>query len=262
MRAQLLRLSKSDLADLADVCYHASLATTPDDALDVVRALASLVPSEGVLCTLARCDPAKDAFEVHALVQVGWPRAWIAHYREHRCDRADPVLATHYRAFRPQVWSHTYRRAGEEALRFCHRARDFGLDDGLTLGVAGARRGWGSVLSFPGREIARAPRHMVLLEHAAPALHGLLQRLPRGGTPPLTARECEVLACAQAGKTTAGIARTLGISERTVVFHVRNAMRKLAARNRAQAVAKALAHGWLDPWAGAREGDQAREPGV
>jgi DNA-binding CsgD family transcriptional regulator len=61
----------------------------------------------------------------------------------------------------------------------------------------------------------------------------------------LSPRECEALGWAMHGKTNWEISVILGVSERTVKFHLRNAMAKLHARTRAQAVAVALRHGLI-----------------
>jgi DNA-binding NarL/FixJ family response regulator len=56
-------------------------------------------------------------------------------------------------------------------------------------------------------------------------------------TPRLTAREREVLRLVAAGDASKAIAKTLGISERTVKFHITSIFNKLGADNRARAVA-------------------------
>jgi DNA-binding CsgD family transcriptional regulator len=56
----------------------------------------------------------------------------------------------------------------------------------------------------------------------------------------LTPREMEVLEALASGLPNKGIARHLGISLHTVKFHVESLFRKLGARNRTEAVAKAL----------------------
>jgi DNA-binding NarL/FixJ family response regulator len=70
-------------------------------------------------------------------------------------------------------------------------------------------------------------------------------RGPRGAGPP-TIREREVLRLIAAGHPNKVIARSLGISERTVKFHATALLRKLGADNRAQAVAIAAQRGLLD----------------
>jgi DNA-binding NarL/FixJ family response regulator len=69
-------------------------------------------------------------------------------------------------------------------------------------------------------------------------------RTPRRSTV-LSARERAVLRLVADGRSTKQIADTLGISERTVKFHVRSIMNKLGAETRAQAVAKAGRRGLL-----------------
>lgn len=62
---------------------------------------------------------------------------------------------------------------------------------------------------------------------------------PREGRTRLSGREREVLGLLAEGLTTKEMARRLGITERTVKFHVHSLCAKLGAANRAQAVALA-----------------------
>ena len=71
---------------------------------------------------------------------------------------------------------------------------------------------------------------------------------PSPESPPgirLTAREREVLRLLAGGARTRDVAETLFISERTVKTHIANAMQKLDANTRAEAVAKAIQLGLL-----------------
>lgn len=60
---------------------------------------------------------------------------------------------------------------------------------------------------------------------------------------PLSVKEKEVLKFIMRGKCTSDIASILGITERTVKYHISNIMRKLNAENRAHAVAIAIGKG-------------------
>jgi DNA-binding NarL/FixJ family response regulator len=82
---------------------------------------------------------------------------------------------------------------------------------------------------------------------ASPVAGKVLSQLrsPRRSTM-LSAREQAVLREVAAGRSTKQIARALGITERTVKFHVGSIMNKLGADNRAQAVAEAARRGLLD----------------
>ncbi len=61
----------------------------------------------------------------------------------------------------------------------------------------------------------------------------------------ITPRQVEVLSWVRDGKTNDEIAAILGLSKLTVKNHLRNAMKKLVVRSRGQAVAKAIALGFL-----------------
>ncbi len=62
---------------------------------------------------------------------------------------------------------------------------------------------------------------------------------------PLSPREHQVLTLASGGLTNKEIAYRLGISERTVQFHMNGVFNKTGAQSRTEAVALALQQGWL-----------------
>lgn len=64
----------------------------------------------------------------------------------------------------------------------------------------------------------------------------------------LNDREIESLTWAAKGKTSPEIAQILGISRRTVDFHIDNARNKLGVNTRIQAVIKATAGNLIEPW--------------
>lgn len=68
---------------------------------------------------------------------------------------------------------------------------------------------------------------------------------PRRRPAALSHREREVLRLVAGGRSNKQIARELGITERTVKFHVTSILNKLGAENRAQAVAVAARRGLL-----------------
>jgi len=81
-----------------------------------------------------------------------------------------------------------------------------------------------------------------ILEEVVKARLGPPGRLGRQLEQPLTRREAEVLSWAARGKTSADIGLLLGVGDRTVDFHMENAMRKLGVSTRIQAVLKAGLH--------------------
>ena len=65
------------------------------------------------------------------------------------------------------------------------------------------------------------------------------------GINPLTPREIDVLRAAEAGGTTADVARTVGLSQGTVRNHVTSAMAKTGGSSRMDAARRARDNGWL-----------------
>ena len=74
---------------------------------------------------------------------------------------------------------------------------------------------------------------------------GLAATAIRLGQSPLSGREREVLAATTSGATVAQIARSLHLSEGSVRNRISDAISKLGARNRADAVRIASEQGWL-----------------
>ena len=64
--------------------------------------------------------------------------------------------------------------------------------------------------------------------------------------PALTPRELEALRWTMDGKTAWEVGGVLGISERTAVLHINNAMHKLGCVSKHQAVLKALRLGLIN----------------
>jgi two-component system response regulator DesR len=65
------------------------------------------------------------------------------------------------------------------------------------------------------------------------------------GASPLTARETDVMRAVDRGITTEQVARELSLSPATVRNYLSNALSKLGARNRIEAIRIAREAGWL-----------------
>jgi DNA-binding CsgD family transcriptional regulator len=74
----------------------------------------------------------------------------------------------------------------------------------------------------------------------------LVGLLSREDSLPLTQREREVVALVAAGATSGEIGAELRLAYDTVQSHIRNARRRLGARNRAHLASLAIAHGEVD----------------
>ena len=251
MRQKLSRLSKSDLVSLSEVAYQSLSVRSRMEMENLLGKVSDLVPTTGILSGHASADPRNvPDLDPNRIVNNGFPRSWLSLYLERGFHLVDPVFRKHFGEYRTQVWSQTYRtvtRKEEKAFIDC--ARNFGLEEGVTIGYRSPFRADGSIFSFSGSEILRHERHIQLLEcllpHPNVAISGLFFP-PSSSGATLTARETEVLTWKKEGRTAWEISQSMKISERTVVFHLRNAMRKLGARNSAQAMAAALSLGLIE----------------
>jgi len=79
-----------------------------------------------------------------------------------------------------------------------------------------------------------------------PVAARLIGRLVRPEPPALTARELEVLRLIAQGRANKEIAAAIGVSERTVKFHVSGILGRLGAANRTEAVSRAAQLGLIE----------------
>lgn len=179
-----------------------------------------------------------------------YPIAWQQRYQEKQYIIIDPTVRHGMQSLAPFLWSEALCSA-EPA--FCEEARTFGL----AIGWAQACRsihGTGGMLT-----LARAaePLSAVELREKEPWMIWLAQTahagmtrllsdklMPEAGVQ-LSRREAEVLRWTGDGKTSSEIADLLHLSERTVNFHIGNAMTKLHTANKTAAVVMAAVLGLL-----------------
>ncbi len=192
-------------------------------------------------------------------VVSGLPPGWWDRYGECNYLAVDPVVhQASSRRTTPIVWDDIRPEHGPEPARvapFMAEAREFGLVSGVSFTLQGPS-GETALLSLASRDHhAQAQERIVRALPAGQLLTGFIHDAARriaatggpAGCADLTPRERECLLWAAEGNTTLDTARILALSERTVVFHMRNAARKLGVRNRAQAVARAVTEGHVLP---------------
>ena len=168
----------------------------------------------------------------------------------------DPVLLRCYEQAAPVFWDDEFAcvEAGTPAARYVSTIRSLGMRAGLSCGFRGVN-GEFAIFSVGA---AREDRSMqARLRELAPQallagawLHDAAARMvcanPSAG---LTPRERECLVWCAEGFSAPELGKHLGITERTVVFHLGNAVTKLGASTRQQAVARAVALGIVEPQA-------------
>jgi len=167
--------------------------------------------------------------------------------------RRDPVMQHCKRHTVPIIWDqNTYTSQGlgelwEEQARFGYRtgiAMALHLPEGRHFAMGVERD---QPLPTDGAELTRLVADLQLFAvHAQDAaLRVLSPAVVQAERPSLTPRELEALRWTMEGKTAWEVGAILGISERTAVLHVNNAMHKLDCASKHQAVLKALRLGLI-----------------
>jgi len=172
---------------------------------------------------------------------------WRARFLAERYDRIDPIGAKAQIAMLPFRWF-TSDYAGRTTFsqrRMFDEAASFGVTQGFTVPVhqTNARA---STLTFATDENATAfarnieeNRHLIqllALHFDAHVISKLGQSINIGSHPRLSAREIECLRWTARGKSTYDVATILGISRRTVVFHLARVRQKFGVATTRQAI--------------------------
>jgi DNA-binding CsgD family transcriptional regulator len=181
------------------------------------------------------------------------PQEFLDTFNNANAMRRDPVMQHCKRQSLPIIWDQgTYTSQGqgdmwEEQALFGYQtgiAMALHLPEGrhFMLGVDRDR-------ALPGdrHELTRLVADLQLF--TVHALDAAMRVLVPGAIdveqPQLTPRESEALRWTMDGKTAWEVGSILGITERTAVLHINNAMRKLGCVNKHQAVLKALRLGLI-----------------
>lgn len=191
------------------------------------------------------------------VVLDGFPQDWRIYYEENNCIEIDPTVKHCWSSNVPIAWENlvfSKGRRGVEEREFMRKASTYGLHSGISIPIHGAGAE-GGMLSLVDKRAGRTFDRKeldasVYLTHSA---HEELKRVlgvhpSDTGKYELTNRELECLRWTANGKTSWEISVILNISENTVIFHLKNAIQKMQATNRSQAVAKAITLSQIVPF--------------
>lgn len=188
----------------------------------------------------------------NAIIRLhNYPAAWVDYFDEQRLGLSDPVHRASHRTSAGFRWD-----AVPELIQMTpgdHRlldlARDHGLVDGFTVpaNVAGEATGSCSFATAPGDELPVDALQWAQLAGIA-SFEGarriwLAGVAPPGPRPRLTDRQRDCLIWAARGKTAWESSRILGISEETVVRHLKQARDRYGVEKQTSLLIRALFDG-------------------
>ncbi|WP_159084295.1 helix-turn-helix transcriptional regulator [Dongshaea marina] len=191
-----------------------------------------------------------------ALFNRNTPSAWNHYYAQNQLLEIDPIVDLSYRQSRPIYWDQLrfLYQLKPLQLKFLHAAREAGLYEGLSIPLHGPCH-YHAILSLFLNSQSRSDSQSSSLASLLLCANHLFDkacelygsRYFKILNKDLSERECECLRWASEGKTSWEIAKILGISERTVNYHLTQSASKTDSSNRYQAIARAVYAGLLHP---------------
>jgi DNA-binding CsgD family transcriptional regulator len=243
-------LTKREIQNVVEILHYSAEATTGDDVYRVLQLIQRTVACPRVIGGVAQLSSAGSFKKFNSVINVSYSNDWLYAYCKNEYETVDPVLQSLLSTFKTQTWKQSYSAASSrKQLEFVEEARSVGLTHGITTGMLERERGFATFFSFAGGETNGTQRFTRLLEYLLPSIHRVL--IANTHTPlfnrvkGLSPREMTVLLWMKEGKTNWEIAQIVGVTERTVRFHVEGIFMKLDASSRTQAVALAMEHGLL-----------------
>jgi DNA-binding CsgD family transcriptional regulator len=185
-----------------------------------------------------------------------YPSEWFKTYFQQDMQKDDPVVRYCFANTAPIRWNklmnmREYVTLGGEQIMA--EAQRYGLLDGLSVPIK-APSGEIALFSLATSTADRLDERLSnALLQAIPFSNFLFEHYMRLQCDPasrhqlLTEREKECLFWACEGKTAWEMSKIINVSERTVIFHLTSATKKLGAANRQHAVAKAIMYGLVKP---------------
>ena len=191
------------------------------------------------------------------LLIATYPKDWTDCYLANRFERVDPVISAAISAHLPFFWGMEggVVPQSRDEERLFDDAASFGIRFGWTVPVHDAR-GQVATLNFSCSDDSEhfksnVESNIQELHLIAIYLHAAIKREQRYSVnfrplPSLTRREIEALQWAARGKSRVDAAQIMGISPRTVKFHLESVMRKFNVATTRQAVLRAALGGVID----------------
>lgn len=193
------------------------------------------------------------------VVASTYPDEWRARYDEEGYVAIDPIVKHCWSSSSAVVWheiQYTDGKVGDLERKVMQDAQNYGLRSGITIPVHGS----GAESCMLSLSSSLAPEELGVHDEAGlhmivHSIHDVTKHLLASSdaetvtnAESLSPREIECLSWTARGKTSWAISRILNVSENTVIFHLRNAIKKLQVTNRSQAVAKAIEHSKIKPF--------------
>ena len=213
-----------------------------NDIPSLVESFQGLIQRFGMDCFMLGDPSRPHETRDDRLIASTWPEGWLNHWLSSNYIKSDPVLHQLLSRNEPVQWSKITAN-DQVGSRILDEATEFHMTDGFALPIY-TRDGFAVGLTMGTQHYELNKQDEACLHLASIYFHAKLEKLRAESTPRprsrLTPRERECLTWVAAGKTDWEISQILNIAEQTAHEYVQNALTKLNATTRAQAVAVAI----------------------
>lgn len=229
-------------------------STTPEEADNALRQVMLDVGYDHFSYNYypKQLDSAKPLLHVLCAEQT---QDWQAHYCAKKYEQIDPIHHHMRKSLIPVSWKleDELPKYGDNQNHFFLDAMEFGLRGGFAIPIHSAGGQFANLVIQDVsilNQIRKHPEMECTLYLAAHYYHARISHFLENAALPnkpitLTTRELECLRLTAQHKSAKEIAQILHITPRTVGFHIENAIKKLHAINKYQAVQKATQYGLL-----------------
>ena len=250
------RAGATKVMRISDFIERSNAAKSPEDIFDLFGqavsqfgynrvAFGAVTPAAQEMLALGNLKPA---------IALNYPEDWVKRYFEMRYQEIDPVVLLSSSRSAPMVWSSLLigDDLSPKQKKIFTESREAGLNNGVSIPVHGPL-GESYVVSLA---TDTAEHHngeaLGTLQVLAIQFQLAYSQIARGQPETqakfhLTERERECLAWTARGKSAWAISMILGVSEHTVNFHMKSAMKKMGTTNRVSAVVSAIQSGLIVP---------------
>jgi len=197
--------------------------------------------------------------DTRGFVWTSLPRAWVQTYDQRSYMEIDPRLRGVWDSAAPLIWDRS-TFADPKCREFLEAASEYGVCSGLALPICDPHHVRGIFTLSSSIQVMTTARRahvervlgqaMILTSYTYDLF--LMQVVEKALPPPtqgqpLSRRETECIRLIAKGLSSSQAGTVMGITERTVEFHVGNLLSKLGATNRREAITKVVAAGLIEP---------------
>lgn len=227
-----------------------------DDLLTLKKILIEIKNELNFTHVLYAVQLPKTFNEISSFIISDLPDEWITRYKEKEYIKVDPIILQCSKSHIPYCWDQNIYYKDPKVIKVLKEATEYGLVGGISVGSLNHNSGVNIFSLITDHVVKTGTEECLTAALYLSSLHPYLDeaiirlssnKLFNNKKVKLTKRELECLKWTIEGKPSREIAEILSVSDSTVVFHLKNVIRKLNVKNRNQAIAQAVLLGIISP---------------